>query len=394
MAYSGLVTDYLGNGLAADRLAAPNVGVGVLAIYYATDTVELSVWDGTVWTTLGGWSAPLVTGISSNLIITSGTLDVVGIVAPSAAPGSGTAGNSVTIQGGAGDGAGYGGDVNLYGGTTSDGYGGPVTITGGDASGPLGYAGSLLFSGGNAFGASGLAGSISLSTGVGIGGSAGADLNFYTGGGATLAGNMLAIVGNADNGPGGHFYVLTGSGGGATGDGGYFRVIAGNGSGTGVGGAIQFQVGVAGDGVTPGHFTINGLPTADPAFSDALWLDHGVVVSSGASLAAATVDVQRSITATTTATIDPAGIQSCVVHIGATNTTLTIAPGYAGQTLRLEIKQGATPHLVALDTTFVFSADITSYTATAVAGARDMVLAICLDGTSWGIGAINKGFTI
>lgn len=49
MAYSGLIADYLQHGLAASRPVTPNVGAGVLALYYATDTLVTSAWNGTAW---------------------------------------------------------------------------------------------------------------------------------------------------------------------------------------------------------------------------------------------------------------------------------------------------------------------------------------------------------
>lgn len=52
---TGLITQYLGQGLAADRPSTPDVAAGGLAIYYATDTQELSVYDSAV----SGWTASI-----------------------------------------------------------------------------------------------------------------------------------------------------------------------------------------------------------------------------------------------------------------------------------------------------------------------------------------------
>src|SRR4051812_4466090 len=54
MAYSGLVTEYLGAGLLAARPATPSVGPGVLALYYATDTPGMWAWNGSAWTSVTG----------------------------------------------------------------------------------------------------------------------------------------------------------------------------------------------------------------------------------------------------------------------------------------------------------------------------------------------------
>ena len=53
MAYDGLITSFLGQGLAADRPAAPTIHPSAIGLYYATDTKVLSRWAG------GAWSAGL-----------------------------------------------------------------------------------------------------------------------------------------------------------------------------------------------------------------------------------------------------------------------------------------------------------------------------------------------
>lgn len=49
---SGLLVDYLGVGLAADRPVAPDTYTGALALYFSTDTGILSGWDGATWENL------------------------------------------------------------------------------------------------------------------------------------------------------------------------------------------------------------------------------------------------------------------------------------------------------------------------------------------------------
>ncbi len=235
MAYSGILTDYIGTGLAAARPATPNVGPGCLALYRATDTGALSAWTGAAWVTLGGGTVTSVTagaGLSGGPITAAGTL-------------------------------------------AADWHAGVVS---------------------------------SISTG----------LNLAAG---VLTATAAAVIWNA------------------------------------------------------------GTVTA---------IGNGIEINSGTISA----DTQGTIAATATGTINPAGLQSAIVNMGTVNTTLTVSPGYQGQHLRLEIKQGATAHTVALDSSFAFGADIPSFTATASANARDLLQLICCDGTHWAVAAVNKGFTI
>ena len=53
---STLITQYLGEGTAASRPATPSVATGCIAFYYATDTSTLSVWNGSSWGSVGGYS--------------------------------------------------------------------------------------------------------------------------------------------------------------------------------------------------------------------------------------------------------------------------------------------------------------------------------------------------
>jgi len=117
----------------------------------------------------------------------------------------------------------------------------------------------------------------------------------------------------------------------------------------------------------------------------------GIGISGGTISA----DGQISITPTTVGTITPTNAtQSCVVNVGSSNCVLTVQPGYVGQHLRLEIKQPATPRTVSFDSTVIYGTDITSYTASAVANARDMVMLFCPAGTTWTVAAIVHGFAV
>jgi hypothetical protein len=53
MATSQLVTDYIQHGTHASRPATPNVGTGVAAFYYETDTLSLFAWNGSAWVLTG-----------------------------------------------------------------------------------------------------------------------------------------------------------------------------------------------------------------------------------------------------------------------------------------------------------------------------------------------------
>lgn len=62
-----LLSDFLGVGLAASRPATPNVPAGASAIYRATDTGALSVWDGSAWQALSSAVLPTIVQNNSNV---------------------------------------------------------------------------------------------------------------------------------------------------------------------------------------------------------------------------------------------------------------------------------------------------------------------------------------
>ncbi|MEJ0015727.1 MAG: hypothetical protein WDN25_04025 [Acetobacteraceae bacterium] len=126
-----------------------------------------------------------------------------------------------------------------------------------------------------------------------------------------------------------------------------------------------------------------GLPVLTTAGS-------GVAVSGGT----VSIDNQATVAATGTTTVTPAaGTTSVLVNMGSVDALVNIGSGYPGQHLRLEIKQGGTPHAVTLGTAVVYGS-IPSFTASGVASARDLLQLICLDGTRWALAAVNQGFTI
>ena len=48
-AYTSVLTDYLGEGLASDRPVTLPIAPSALGLYYATDTGQFSLWNGTAW---------------------------------------------------------------------------------------------------------------------------------------------------------------------------------------------------------------------------------------------------------------------------------------------------------------------------------------------------------
>jgi hypothetical protein len=81
MSTSSILTDYLGQGLAASRPASPPVAATALAYFYATDTGVLSLWDTatSAWVTVTSGTA--LTAVGTGLTITTpGTvaLDTLG----------------------------------------------------------------------------------------------------------------------------------------------------------------------------------------------------------------------------------------------------------------------------------------------------------------------------
>lgn len=51
--WDGRLSTYLGSGVFASRPTTPNIATGMLAVWYSTDTSELSLWDGS-WNTFSG----------------------------------------------------------------------------------------------------------------------------------------------------------------------------------------------------------------------------------------------------------------------------------------------------------------------------------------------------
>ena len=166
-------------------------------------------------------------------------------------------------------------------------------------------------------------------------------------------------------------------------------LVSGTLSGTAGGGSVTSVV--AGPGLNGGTITSSGTLTANWNGGTVTALGDGVGLNSGTIQ----TDHQGTITlsGTTTGTITPAeGVTSEIVNVGTAAGTIAVGSGlYNGQHLRLEIIQGATAHTVGFDSTVAFGTDITSFTATVTAAARDLVQLVW-NGTKWMLVAVNHGF--
>lgn len=80
MTFSSVLTDYLGEGLAASRPVTPNVAATALAMYFATDTGNLYAWNGATWigvvTPTTAWNAGTVNSLGTGLSIVGTALGI------------------------------------------------------------------------------------------------------------------------------------------------------------------------------------------------------------------------------------------------------------------------------------------------------------------------------
>lgn len=104
---SGLITNYLGSGLAAARPVTPTISPGATSVYSATDTGVFSFWVGS-WATLGAGTVTSISGsggttgltLGGGPITTSGTLTLSGTLAvANGGTGATTAGAALTNLG-------------------------------------------------------------------------------------------------------------------------------------------------------------------------------------------------------------------------------------------------------------------------------------------------------
>jgi len=64
--YAGSVTAYLASGLIAARPATPNIYPGTIALWWATDTDVLSVYDGGGWADVTGGGGGAVSSVNGD----------------------------------------------------------------------------------------------------------------------------------------------------------------------------------------------------------------------------------------------------------------------------------------------------------------------------------------
>lgn len=74
---SGLLVDYLGQGVAADRPATPTLFTDAIGLWWSTDTSELSLWDGAAWQEdIGGGGGGSGTVTSVGFSLGTGLTDI------------------------------------------------------------------------------------------------------------------------------------------------------------------------------------------------------------------------------------------------------------------------------------------------------------------------------
>jgi hypothetical protein len=99
MAFSAILTDYLGEGLASARPATLSIAPSALGLYYATDTTVLSAWNGSAWVTIttGGGGVTSVV-IASSAFLNGGTITGTGTISSPALAATGLLGGTIGAQ--------------------------------------------------------------------------------------------------------------------------------------------------------------------------------------------------------------------------------------------------------------------------------------------------------
>jgi hypothetical protein len=204
-----------------------------------------------------------------------------------------TQGTAVSIAAGptSGSGVTLGGALSLKGGAAAaDGTGGGVTVAGGDTA--LGPRGGIVYVlGGNTGNVAGaIGGQVVVAGGYGGNGGSTGDLTLVTRDAYGTGGNggrvFLQAGNTSDAGNPGTVAITAGSCSATTGtnNGGSVTINAGYGGGTtSNGGDIKLTTNAGKGTGRRGVVTISTLPTSDPAVTDALWNNSGVVMLSGAT---------------------------------------------------------------------------------------------------------------
>lgn len=121
MAYSSIITDYLGQGTIAARPGTLAIAPTALGFYYADDTDVLALWNGTTWVAVGAGTVEEIvagTGLAGGTITNSGTISLGTIAAGELFGNAGTVGAVPTgIAVGAGLSLSPGGTISATGTT-------------------------------------------------------------------------------------------------------------------------------------------------------------------------------------------------------------------------------------------------------------------------------------
>lgn len=181
---------------------------------------------------------------------------------------SGTAGGSLTIQGGAGNGAISGGTVSVIGGTAgATGTGGNLTVRAGSGGATSGGGGALTLQGGNAAASNSAGGNVSVIGGTATGSGASGNVTIQGGAVAAAAGSnggtvTLQGAAGSTTGAGGTGGGVTINGGNAGGSGantgGSISLLSGTATSTGAASTISITsgAGASGNNVAGGNITI------------------------------------------------------------------------------------------------------------------------------------------
>lgn len=143
---SSIISDFLGEGLAASIPTTLDIAAGVLGLYYATDSVVLYAWNGSSFDALAGTGS--VTSVIAGAGLNGGTITVSGTLSL-ATTGAGR------LVGNPGTAAAVYSDVTLGAGLTLN-AGGTLSATGG------GSVTSIIAAGGLAGGTITTAGTVSI----------------------------------------------------------------------------------------------------------------------------------------------------------------------------------------------------------------------------------------
>lgn len=183
-------------------------------------------------------------------------------------------------------------------------------------------------------------------------------------------------------------------------------VLLGEGTGAAVATAAgtDGQLLIATSAADPAFTSMSGDATITKAGAITVTKAGGTTIPTvaglGININGATISAHNQITIAATAGVNPitptGSLTSVLVNGPATGGACTLTVGAASgvdQTIKINISQGATAATWTLGTGFAFGTTIPSFTATAVAGKRDVIAAICNVGTVFDVSAILQGMS-